>query len=299
MANSSRQSSDCVPWRTNAARAASCVKAAVVTQTRLNSRVPGRFTLLALFLSCVCGCTAINPGKSPRKFDFSRDTFAYANELTWTYGYDTNGVWTTRRRDPPPEYSLHCFVVSRSACQFFENARFEPQLPRVDEAGYRRLIRRVVKTSLRKPLPANERVVIPGYSDLRGFSEDNEYLLKAECGGAWQSYFQRGNWRMIFPFSRHQQLGVAERAAARLKAGHPVLVHLVRFPQLTINHTVVLIDVEALEHSLEFTVYDPNDPSAPTTLKFDTQANTFSFPPDAYWKGGRVDVYELCHKWDY
>ncbi len=257
------------------------------------------FALPLVLLVCVCGCASPKLGKAPRKFDFSKDTFAYANELVWEYGYDTNGVWTTRRREPPPDYSLHCFVVARSACQFFENARFEPQLPPADEAAYRRLIHRVVKTSLRKPLPPGKAVIIPGYADLRSFSKAYEPVLKAECGGAWQSYFQRGNWRMIFPFTRHQQLGVAQRATARLMEGHPVLVHLVRFPQLTINHTVVLIDVKSLPQALEFTVYDPNEPSTPTTLAFDYQTNTFTFPRDSYFQGGRVDVYELCHRWDY
>ena len=269
---------------------AGCVEAS------LKSLLSGLALLLVLTL---CGCASPKLGKAPRTFDFSKDTFAFANELTWEYGYDTNGVWTTKRREPPPDYSLHCFVVARSVCQFFENARFDPLLPRADEDTYRRLVHRVIKTSPRKPLPSNQMVIIPGYPDLRSFSKEHETLLKKECGSAWQSYVQRGNWRMIFPFTRHQQLGVADHITSRLRDGHPVLVHLVRFPQLTINHTVLLLDVEAREHSLEFKVYDPNEPSAPTKLTFENQTNTFLFPPNAYFRGGRVEVYEICHRWDY
>src|SRR6185369_2464339 len=154
------------------------------------------------------GCAS--PGKLPppqtRLFDFQKDTFAFANELVWVYEYDANGNWTTHNRDPKPTYSLHCFVLARSARQFFLNARFDPNLPVADEASYRHLIRQVVASSPRKRRAEDRKIVIPGYADLRTFSRENENLLKSECGGGWQSYFQRGHWRMIFPFSRSHQV---------------------------------------------------------------------------------------------
>src|SRR5262245_452223 len=207
------------------------------------ARCLGRRTQKGLFLVVVCllcGCASTRSRTQSRQFDFSKDTFAYANELVWEYGFNTNGEWATHRRDPPPEYSLHCFVVARSAFQFFENTRFDPQKPQADEATYRKLVRRVIGTSPRKQIEPEDVIVIPGYPDLRSFSKDHTKLLKAECGGAWQSYFQRGNWRMIFPFTRHQQLGMAERIKDRVKTGQLALIHLVRFPQLTINHTVLI-----------------------------------------------------------
>jgi len=257
--------------------------------------------LLLLLIACLCGCASGRPpaAAESRKFEFSKDTFAYANELVWEYAYDANGHWTTRRRQPKPTYALHCYVVARSAYQFFENARFDPQQPRVDETAYRQLIRRVIATNPRKPLPPGDRVIIPGYPDLRSFSEDNGALLKAECGGAWQSYFQRGNWRLIFPFTRHQQLEVARRVMARLQEDHPVLAHVVRFPQLTINHTVLIFAANELTNSVQFVAYDPNQPGGPLILTFDYGASTFVQPPCDYFPGGRVDVYEICHRWDY
>ena len=262
----------------------------------------GRSSPKGLFLILVCllcGCASTHPRTPSRRFDFSKDTFAYANELVWEYSFNTNGDWTTHRRDPPPEYSLHCFVVARSACQFFENARFDPEQPRTDDATYRELVRRVTGTNPRKPIQAEDIIVIPGYPDLRSFSKDHGKLLKEECGGAWQSYFQRGNWRMIFPFTRHQQLETARRIKERTKAGWPALVHLVRFPQLTINHTVLIYGVNEEKDSLSFDVYDPNQPGEPVILRFDQQSNTFIMPRCAYFPGGRVDGYEIGHKWDY
>src|SRR5260370_992084 len=110
-----------------------------------------------LALTALCGCASTRPATSDtRRFDFQRDTFAYANGLVWDYGYDTNGVWRSHKRVPRPDYTQHCFVVARAAKQFFENARFDPLQPVAEETTYRRLIRRVVSTSPRRQLPEPE-----------------------------------------------------------------------------------------------------------------------------------------------
>jgi len=249
--------------------------------------------LLAALLQSGCATSRRAEPVSSRPFDFQRDTFAYSNQLTWVYGYDAQGKWTSRRREPKPDYTLHCFVVARSAEQFFVDARFDPSQPLADEDIYRRLIRRVVKTNLRRPVAESEKTVIPGYADLRAFSGANEKLLKAECGSALQGYFQRGNWRMIFPFSRRQQEHVAERLVARLQGGRPLVVHLARFPQLTINHAVMIFHAAETRDAIQFSVYDPNDPSKPSTLTYDRGSRTFLLPANQYFPGGRVDVYEV------
>jgi hypothetical protein len=255
----------------------------------------GYAVILLVLLTLFSGCTTSlrQLPATPRRFDFAKDTFAYANELVWEYRYDDNGKWTTRRREPRPSYSQHCFVVSRSASQFFENAVFEPGLPQADELTYRRLIGRLVSTSLRTPLPEDRKIIFPGYPDLHSFSHANENLLKAECGGAWRCYFQRGNWRMIFPFDRHQQLGVAEKLLATLQQRSVAVVHLVRFPQLSINHAVLLFGADQTEKEIRFSTYDPNTPGQPVIITFDRAARTFYLPPNAYFPGGRVDVYPI------
>jgi hypothetical protein len=259
-----------------------------------------QFLIFSLLLSFCAGCTTSQPASSPpRHFDFSKDTFAYANGLVWEYRYDQNGKWTTRRREPPPSYSQHCFVVSRTACQFFENARFDPSRPKTDEATYRRLIQQLVSTSLRTPLPENEKIVFPGYADLRSFSQDQETLLKAECGGAWRCYFQRGNWRMIFPFTRHQQQVVAKELEEEVQQRGAVVVHLVRFPQLSINHAVLMFEATANPKEVQFLTYDPNEPAQPVIIRFDRATRTFNLPTNAYFQGGRVDVYPIYDRWLY
>ncbi|MGH7967462.1 MAG: hypothetical protein ACREIC_01915 [Limisphaerales bacterium] len=257
--------------------------------------------ILLLFCVLLTGCaTSKYAAPAPaRAFDFQRDTFAYSNELVWEYDYDAQGHWTTHTREPRPTYGQHCFVMARSAWQFFANARFDPARPKADEATYRRLIRRVVETSPRHVLPDRRKIIIPGYADLRSFSRDWEGLLKAQCGGAWQCYFQRGNWRMIFPLGHGKQEKTAERLLARLGQNQPAVVHVFRFPQLSINHAVLVFGASEKPHEIEFTIYDPNEPGHPCQLFFDRDSRTFRFPPRNYFVGGPLKVYEVYSAWDY
>ncbi|HVV74135.1 MAG TPA: hypothetical protein VHI52_21980 [Verrucomicrobiae bacterium] len=263
------------------------------------SLFPLAFAVVLLLSLSGCATAPSSWPPPPRAFEFPRDTFSYPNQLVREYQYDAQGHWTSHPREPKPDYTLHCFVVARSAAQFFENARFDPAQPKADEETYRRLVRRVVGTNPRRPLPSEKKIIIPGYPDLRSFSREHESSLKKECGSAFQSYFQRGNWRMVFPFSRKEQRRMADQIQSRLSEGHPVLVHLVRFPQLSINHTVLLIGSKTSESAITFVTYDPNEVAGPTTLVFDRRANTFLFPSCPYFQGGRVDAYQIYHRWDY
>jgi len=243
------------------------------------------------------GCAAPSAGKfsSPRQFVFGKDTFSFANELEKEHFYNSNGEWVGLKRKPKPDYSQHCFVISRSALQFFEHARFAPELTPADDDTYRKLIRKVVGTDPRNVLPDDEKIVIPGYADLRSFSRDKEKLLKDECGGAWQSYVQRGHWRMIFPFTRMQERKVARRLLANLDRKQPAVVHLVRFPQLSINHAVLIFGARKTQNGIEFKTYDPNTPEAPITIHYQPRAGTFTMAVNDYFPGGPIDLYEVYH----
>ena len=246
----------------------------------------------------VSGCAVSKP-VTPRHFDFSGDTFAYANELVWEYHFDANGNRLVTRREPAPKYTLHCFVLARTARQFFSNVRFAPSQPKADEETYRKLVRRIARSNPRKPLPDAEKIVIPGHANLREFSEAHENLLKAECGGAWRSYFQRGNWRMVFPFTRSSQKSVAEDLLASLKRNWPPLVHVVSFPELAINHALLIFDARETESEISFTTYDPNEMSQPITITFNRAQRRFLFPQTKYFAGGPVNLYEIYSAWDY
>ncbi|MGD1086270.1 MAG: hypothetical protein ABSA47_16160 [Verrucomicrobiota bacterium] len=235
-------------------------------------------------------------GAAARPFVFEQDTFAFPNELVWAYQFDpATGKTTSCRRDPPPTYALHCFVLVRSVRQFFWHARFEPAAPALEDAAYHPLVRQVMARNPRRPCAVERRIVFPGYSCLRQFSQEREKVLKGACGGAWQSYFLRSHWRMILPVFRWQEAWVAPRLARAVRQGRVPIVHLVRFPQLTINHGIVLYAAAKTEPGLQFTAYDPNIPERPSFLQYDAAKRTFFFAANCYWAGGRVDVFQIYH----
>ncbi|HXP62608.1 MAG TPA: hypothetical protein VN829_19060 [Dongiaceae bacterium] len=234
------------------------------------------------------------PEQPPRCFEFERDTFTFANELVWHYRFDpASGAMTVSRSVPGPAYFHRCFVVVRSARQFFYHARFEPGLPAAEAAVYRRLIRQVVSRNPRRMSAGRKRIVIPGYECLRAFSRAQEPLLKAECGGPWQSYFLRSHWRMVFPvWGRHQER-MARQLQQAVRQGAAPTVHLFRFPRITINHGLMLFGVAESGRDLEFEAYDPNIPAHPARLIYDPGRRAFRFPPSCYWAGGVVSVIEI------
>lgn len=234
----------------------------------------------------------------PRRFEFARDSFAFANELVWEYRPDAaTGKMNFLPREPEPDYAHRCFVLTRAARQFLYHARFDAAQKRAGEDTYRRLVREVVSRSPRKPCNTESQIVIPGYANLREFSMAREGLLKSECGGAWRSYILRSHWRMVFPIPRaHQERTFASIAAALQKNISPI-VHLVKFPSLTINHGMILFDAMETKSGITFSAYDPNDPAQPAHLAFDRTTKTFSLPPNRYWAGGGLNVIEIYRSW--
>lgn len=235
-----------------------------------------------------------------RQFRFERDTLTFANELVWEYQADPrNGEMRPRRNERAPEYTHRCFVMARSVRQFYLHARFDPDQPVVDAPTYRALIRTVVRRSPRFPSPDREQVVVPGYDSLRAFSHAQTPLLKAECGPPWQSYFVWSHWRMVFPIGRRHQERVARRLVEAVRTRPPPVVHLFRFPRITINHALVLFGATGSGQETRFDAYDPNIPARPVSLQYDRIRRVFIFPATHYWGGGVVSVTEAYAGWPY
>ncbi|MEO6184047.1 MAG: hypothetical protein ABIP71_13260 [Verrucomicrobiota bacterium] len=252
-------------------------------------RFPAIFLLQIACVYLLTGCATSHLQKSgdARQFSFATDSFSFPNELGWEYFFDEQGKWTHRRREPPPEYRQHCFVVALAAKQFFAHARFDSSKPVATEKAYREIIRKIVFRN------GEEKTTVPGYSSLREFSAAQEKILKEECGGAWRSYFQRGHWRMLLPFSRHHQQVTSDSLVRELKERQAIVVHVVRFPQLSINHALVLFGFRNTETGIQFAVYDPNNPKESVLLNYDRATRTFLFPGNDYFIGGKVNVYEV------
>ena len=233
-----------------------------------------------------------------RRFEFERDSFAFPSELVWQYQTDpATGKRTLGPRDPKPQYAHRCFALARVARQFFYHARFLPDQPLATDDIYRQLVRAVIARHPRIPCEAREQIVIPGYAGLREFSRAQEKLLKVECGGAWRSYFLRSHWRMICPFSRAHQARTAVTLSSWLKQNRLPILHLVKFPSLTINHCIVLFSATETGRGWEFESYDPNNADEPERLTFDRESKTFFLAPNACWPGGELNVSHIGRSW--
>jgi hypothetical protein len=246
-------------------------------------------TVLCALLACARRPPSV-PGRAP--FTFPGDAFAFANITVWEYDVDpASGAISWRPREPPPDFSLRCGTMARLARQFWANARFDPAAPVADETTYERLVTQLIDSDARRPVTPP--VVIPGYPDLRAFSAEHRDLLKRVMAGPWQSYLQRGNWRMIFPFTPSQQRAEAARLLEGLAHGWPPVVHVLRYPFTTINHLVLVYAVEETPTEIRFHVYDPNDAEKTVMLTWDRAARLFSYSTTPYFPGGPVRAYEV------
>jgi len=235
-----------------------------------------------------------------RQFEFGRDTFAYANELRWNYNTgEEMSPGAHGPRSAGRAYTHHCFVMVRAARQFFHHARFDASQAVISESEYCKLIRRISAQNPRLSARETGRIVIPGYESLYRFSEERGDLLKAHCGGAWQSYVLRSHWRMVFPTSRGHQQNMASQLTRSLDKRGAAVVHIFRFPQLTINHGILLYRWARTAEGISFSAYDPNVPVRPTVLTYHENECAFTLPRNHYWAGGPVQVVETYCNWLY
>jgi hypothetical protein len=255
--------------------------------------------LLAAAALLASGPARAEPKGGSRRFDFTRDTFAYTNDLYWTYDAAPHDVAAGpphgASRDPhaPVEFGQRCITVVRTARQFFLAARFSAEGEVLGEADYRARVRAVLAFDPRDTEPAAEPIVFPGFADLRSFSRAYEPLLKEEQGGRAASYLQRGNWRMILPFWRRHRRATADTLLDRLAHGVLPIVRVVNFPVIDVNHALLVFGADAGADEIRFRAYDPNDADHPVSLLFDRANDRFALPRTAYFAGGSVNVYEI------
>ena len=209
--------------------------------------------LVLVLAVCSAGCARCLNSVS-RPFDQGRDSFAFQNELLHRYVLDVDGDMSSHRVEPTPDYTLHCFPMVRAAREFFYHARFDSALPRVSSSEYQTLIQKVVGRDSRCLSTEPDKIVIPGFESLVDFSREHEPLLKKGCGAKWNSYTQRGNWRMVLPFPRRHQAQTAGTLISKLDSGLLPIVHIVDFPGLQINHAILLTGWEGDGDQLVFAV---------------------------------------------
>ena len=102
---------------------------------------------------------------------------------------------------------------------------------------------------------------------------------------------------MVFPISRAHQARTAASLRAALQHNVPPIIHLVKFPSLTINHSMILFAAAETGRGIDFQACDPNKAVQPARLSFDHKTRTFSLPPNHYWAGGELDIIEIYRTW--
>jgi hypothetical protein len=232
---------------------------------------PIALALGVLLAGAACASGTVSPapaaGAAPIAvpgFSFAADTFAFPNEVR------------AHRPDTDDLYANYCFVLARTLRQFFAFARFEPAAPRLAPDAYIERVRRVVARPPWQPtLPHDDRVVIPGYPNLRALSLGEEGAVKAALGPRFWTWVHWTNWRVTFPVTAGHQAGVAQEIMDEVGRGHLVQLLVTNWPKPELNHTVVAYEFRDSSTRIEFVVWDPNDPAGPGLLTFDRPQRRF------------------------
>jgi hypothetical protein len=250
---------------------------------------------------CLCAFAAVTSARAANKsseFRFDRDTFAFANQTVFEYheGHASLRKSSGTKRDA---YNRHCFVMSRTAVQFKKFARFEPRSAPLDDASLAARIRDVTRQpTWAEPLPQDQRIVFPGYKDLKEMSKARRELVQLNIGHGWPSYFRISNARMMFQDGvgyqerTHQQLNTA------LGRGELFVAFLTTYPRFSINHSVLIYKLKSSSPNPgdHYLVYDPNHPESPRNLTWSARDRSFSYEKDWDFVGGLVRVYQVYGK---
>jgi hypothetical protein len=235
-------------------------------------------------------------------FDFNRDTFAFANATVFKY---YKGIAFLRApsetKDPANAYNRRCFVMTRAAMQFHKFARFDPNGQPLDDRTLAARIRKVMRrVPWREAVPMNERIVFPGYANLREMSKAREALVKEKIGAGWPTYFRPGNFRMFYQRSPKYQEQTHTRLDAVLAHGDFFVAYVTTYPRLSINHAVLIYARKnpGVRSDIErYLVYDPNHSESPRELSWLPREDSFAYQKDVDFVGGHVRVYQCYGKW--
>jgi hypothetical protein len=258
---------------------------------------PAAALLAALALGAGCHY-AVPAEPASDDFDFETDRFAFANETVWHYedgklqpapGPEERAAKAAKRKGR--KYTRRCFVMSRSALQFWKFARFKPEAPALDKEKLAQRIHAVRRHSASAPpLPRERRVILPGYANVHALSAAHPNVFKNSLGSGWATYFRPGNVALVFPASATHQNRLHEALSHTVQKGYPFALWLANFPSLSPNHVVVVYEkIEVEENGVHrYKVYDPNDAETPKTLTYHPEAREFRFQQTFYFVGGPV-----------
>jgi hypothetical protein len=228
---------------------------------------------------------------APRPFKYLTDTFSFANETVWNYVDGSLKSDSPDAKAKKRDYTRRCFVVTRAAVQFWKFARFDPNAPPLTNDDLVGRIRQVTERSVWLPaLAKDQRIVFPGFANLRGISAANPSIFQANIGEGWPVYFRAGNMPIVVPIGRDTESELNREIYHDLQMNYPTIVWLYKFPDLDINHVLVVISGRHEGGKYHYQVYDPNYTNGPKNLDYDEASRTFAYQRTFYFKGGPVEA---------
>lgn len=258
------------------------------------------FRRTALRLSCTLSIFAAlsAPAQDASKFRFDRDTLWFANWTVWNYanGLRVREPESRSHKEKTDRYTRRCFVMARTAQQFFKFARFEANAAPIDDRELAHRVRQVTRKQPWHPaLPPNERIVFPGYASLRALSRAQTRILQNNIGLGWPTYARVGNFRMFTVRGRDYQEKEHARLNETLGRGQMFVAYLSDYPILHINHAVLVYrrtsrDGDKID---KYLCYDPNHPDRPRELTWLPEKREFNFEKDLEFSGGYTRVYQV------
>ena len=234
-------------------------------------------------------------------FRFKQDTLAFANSTV--FGYAQGKIVSSSNpanKEKAQRYTRRCFVMSRTVLQFHKFARFDSNAAPLNDEQLAQRIRAVTsREPWHEPLPAGQRIVFPGYRNLREMSRKREIVVQRNIGLGWPTYCRVGNFRMVFLLD-HGYQETTHQAVERAMARNDFFVaFLSDFPTLHINHSVLVYAHKAKrarDGTDRYLVYDPNHPDGPRELKWLPAKREFDFQKDEEFVGGFTRVFQVYGK---
>jgi hypothetical protein len=230
-------------------------------------------------------------------FRFERDTPAFPNWTVWNYSAGRHVVGVRNGENKTDRYTRRCFVLSRTAQQFYKFARFDPRGAPLDDKELAHRVRDATRRPpWHAPLPPNERIVFPGYANLREMSKARQRVLQDNFGLGWPTYLRVGNFRMFHIRGRAYQEGQHAKLNETLARGEMFVAYLSDYPILHINHAILIYGRERSGRIDRYTCYDPNHPESPRHLTWVPEKKEFNYQKDQEFAGGYTRVYQIYGK---
>jgi hypothetical protein len=256
------------------------------------------FTAVIWWLSAFVAVPSAHSSATTPAFNFEHDTFAFANQTV--FEYREGQAYLRKKSDQQKRYNRHCFVLCRTAIQFYKFARFDPQSAPLDDKALAVRIRSVSRQQAwAPPLPEDQRVVFPGHANLREMSESRGKLLRDNIGLGWTVYLRLSNSRIVLLQDRGYQKETHAKLNESLAGEQPFVAYLSTFPRITVNHAILVYKRKSLSRdgTERYAAYDPNHPEAPRELTWFGKTSSFAYQKDVDFVGGFVRVYQVYGKW--